>query len=1481
MPQAQNQNPPLPEGYTQVAPPAVPKGYEAVPAPPLPAGYTAIAAPVAQPQPVAPTPVPTQNGSSNPVPTSDFEIPLGPGMPSISTGLLKSVGQTALGVLSAPGSLFEAMRPGAQIQSAADAAARYASEKQAGYSPTYRAAAAVAGYAGVDPSKLEEMAKQGDTRGILENVAPATVLGLMPLLHTAAPKEAAVEAKVAPASSVGNAEVSASSKMPAQFTADELTNLRDRTQKIIDNPKATPEERTVALGLKQHIEEQIAARPSVAKPPETAPSAPHPAELRANTEVQAPPQAEPVNPLDKKIADVPQENLAPLRNELRNRAAELQAQATNIRDLDSQFSKNAANAQALIDMKKTGGPVRQLATPEGERITVKPDAELGVHARNVLGPLEGKEARFSDADLQSSKFDRAKPTNVSDEDWNKALGLAKAKFFRDRNALVKDIDVANSTGRAVEETDIPERLKDLDQTGQLIWKLPAGETGNKSVTQAPAPEHILRTWDTKTQEAATGKNLKNFNNGKLLDSAQLEQIAKDKEAMAQEHLALATHIDQKLSAPKTTNIYHATTAPVEDIEKLSAAHSKPQATAGPGVYLTPSPEVASKYVARGENARVLTGNLADAAHFYDSKVPLPADIAEQAGIAKGTTYEQALKQFRDAFGIEEAIPKIKALQSALAREGFHGVDNIYENRKVMMMFGDDVLPEGQRYRDLVSSTIGADQATRERIAANAKILQETINPENLKTRADMTKAIDTASDLLVKDSNPRMLHAVADASTVKVAEALGMTPEDLLRSEAQPELTDAKVVAADLALKHNLDSVFNVAEQARTGAVPKDAFFEAMAKHAALQEVVDKKIGREAGRILRARQITKEETLQEATLDRATSRPKAMRRAAFDTMMKLSDAKKQEAIEAFLKIPKDDTFATAKFIRDFARFQEASKLGRFKNAARELYLNALLSGPVGIIKAASDSAMALMTPVLNGIRDSLEQKSLAPLPKDVGIGYHAFLSAIPQAVKAMSESWITELGSSSEFEPRQFAVGGTAGRVARVPTRIAASVNDFFYTIQREMELRLLANRSAESLGLKGRAYADHVNNIVSNPSPAFYRRATDTATINTFNNKIAGHTGTVIKTIREVPGGWWLMPIVKIPTNLAKFGIDMTPLGFAHAELVRRGMLDIPQDLNRVSTIQARAIAGTAAMTWAYNMARQGKLSGRGPSDYKERERLEATGWQPYSVKVGEHWFSYKRLEPIAIPLMAAGTFHDTTQYDKVSSDQSVMSRGLLNSLGGTFEMLPFLESLSALQAWVAGGPEAAHSFTQFAMQETGSLIPTGIADLAHAIDSTYRKPATFAQELESRTPGLTQKVPAVTDVTGQPARRPAGAVGGLNPFPVSPVIHNEVAGEIQRLQQTKPQTGPTVTVPRNGLPFGVAAAKIQISPDEKIALDHQDEQIEAARKKALMDDPNYRRLTDDQKREAFSRIDRQTKESRAGRLAKLRANKNMPMGQ
>ena len=57
--------------------------------------------------------------------------------------------------------------------------------------------------------------------------------------------------------------------------------------------------------------------------------------------------------------------------------------------------------------------------------------------------------------------------------------------------------------------------------------------------------------------------------------------------------------------------------------------------------------------------------------------------------------------------------------------------------------------------------------------------------------------------------------------------------------------------------------------------------------------------------------------------------------------------------------------------------------------------------------------------------------------------------------------------------------------------------------------------------------------------------------------------------------------------------------------------------------------------------LAAFGLITGGGPQNVDDRIRLRKSGWQPYSLKVGDTYYPYGRIEPLA---MIFGTVADFT---------------------------------------------------------------------------------------------------------------------------------------------------------------------------------------------------------------------------------------------
>lgn len=106
-----------------------------------------------------------------------------------------------------------------------------------------------------------------------------------------------------------------------------------------------------------------------------------------------------------------------------------------------------------------------------------------------------------------------------------------------------------------------------------------------------------------------------------------------------------------------------------------------------------------------------------------------------------------------------------------------------------------------------------------------------------------------------------------------------------------------------------------------------------------------------------------------------------------------------------------------------------------------------------------------------------------------------------------------------------------------------------------------------------------------------------------------------------------------RTPVRVFEEGIRLTP----GLNLISpRFMEDLAGKNGTQRMIRAK---GEALASYGFGMSvmmaySNGNITGGGPDDYKQRRNLENTGWQPYSIKVGDSWYSFRNLDPLATPL-------------------------------------------------------------------------------------------------------------------------------------------------------------------------------------------------------------------------------------------------------
>tara|TARA_R110002020_G_scaffold132746_7_gene296374 strand:+ start:15961 stop:19587 length:3627 start_codon:yes stop_codon:yes gene_type:complete len=111
------------------------------------------------------------------------------------------------------------------------------------------------------------------------------------------------------------------------------------------------------------------------------------------------------------------------------------------------------------------------------------------------------------------------------------------------------------------------------------------------------------------------------------------------------------------------------------------------------------------------------------------------------------------------------------------------------------------------------------------------------------------------------------------------------------------------------------------------------------------------------------------------------------------------------------------------------------------------------------------------------------------------------------------------------------------------------------------------------------------------------------------------------------------MVPFVTTPVNLVKFvGQRTLPMGKTPVlgEIHNRYIKDLASDDPLVvAKAKGRVATGTMMWTTAATLAGSGVITGGGPDDFAEKKILEGTGWQPWSLKIGDTYISYNRTEP------------------------------------------------------------------------------------------------------------------------------------------------------------------------------------------------------------------------------------------------------------
>jgi hypothetical protein len=439
-----------------------------------------------------------------------------------------------------------------------------------------------------------------------------------------------------------------------------------------------------------------------------------------------------------------------------------------------------------------------------------------------------------------------------------------------------------------------------------------------------------------------------------------------------------------------------------------------------------------------------------------------------------------------------------------------------------------------------------------------------------------------------------------------------------------------------------------------------------------------------------------------------------------------------------------------------------SKWSKWGKAAYGVWINGLLSGPLThSVNLISNSAVAVWHPteqMLGGLvkGDMVAVQESAEAYLDLLKGWDGIMY---MAARAFSEKRpMLDRGLFGQIEvgqgasPLQELVGGmeqgfakslaeAADKVFGLPGRLLITSDEMAKGINYNLHARRAIRRHLRETQpdldkvsfereldqmLRDVQRFDEASNILSPSRRAMLKQmheeALDQARRNTFTNDLKweeGQTGrfgnknamgeTIQKAAHRHPALRIVMPFVRTPTNLFRYATERTPglagltqRNFQLRQAAKAGNNDAAVELAG-KELAGRMVAGSALL-----MAVSGRITGGGPKNPGQRAVKQESDWQPYSIKIGDRWISYNRMDPFGMQVGLIADFitfageipeAEADEYAQMVLGSMVKNLSSKRYLSGIFEVLRAVEQADS------GG------FERYFQRMAGSLVPNFLA--------------------------------------------------------------------------------------------------------------------------------------------------------------------------
>lgn len=629
------------------------------------------------------------------------------------------------------------------------------------------------------------------------------------------------------------------------------------------------------------------------------------------------------------------------------------------------------------------------------------------------------------------------------------------------------------------------------------------------------------------------------------------------------------------------------------------------------------------------------------------------------------------------------------------------------------------------------------------------------------------------ADLNVSDDIFNAIKTTAKNQTVKINEARRGT----LTNEGVRLLADALDTTPDQLIKAKPGTAYNAEELVRAGDIVKtlrnkasglSRVYEAARKQGtanpklqlqalnALNEAAQAELsllGRrtEAGRALQANKIIKQ----------ALKDPDQFK---IEKIVKQFGGEENVAkfIERYNELSvKEGPESAFRFLRSLHNSTTSDKI-------LEYWYNSILSSPTThLVNTISNAATSLLSPVekafvaaadipVSKLQGRARERFFGEAGADLLGARQGFVEGLRKALQIIRKGYTMEDVAKLELRRPQ-AIGGKVGTAINLPSRALVAEDAFFKSINYSADLYSKAYRLASQAGLKGEALSKKVAELIANPTDELMQGAKKMADYRVFQKEPGKFTAAILNAREKLPFklGSFISPFIQTPSNLLKYGLERTPAGAVTA--IGKTGAEVSDQLGK--SFMGSSIAAALAF-----LAAEGKISGAGPKNQKDRDLLYKEGWQPYSIKIGDKWVSYQRLEPFNQIFHQVASFYENfvVNGEKPTTDKI---QGFAQDIGRNLISQTYMSGVADLLNAIEDPARYGENFIERTAQ---GIVPysSALRTITRGIDPTVRETEGLGEAIKAEIPGLSSTLPAKENTYGEPIVREGGFLRQLFPI-------------------------------------------------------------------------------------------------------------------